>query len=170
MNKILRNILRFVVIILLQVLVFDNINLWGYLTPYVYLFLLLSLRIDINKTLLLFIGFFTGLTVDIFQNTLGIQAAAATLLVFARPYVINLYFNKTDFSPSDEPDINKLKFSGYVKYIFTLLFLHHFLLFFLEAFSFSHILDIVKDAFYNTVLTGITILITEMLLVKRQRG
>ncbi len=169
MNRAVKNILRFVILVLLQVLVFNNISLWGYITPYPFLFFLLLLRVDINKITLLFIGFFTGLTIDIFQNTLGMQAAAVTAMVFARPFVLRFYFKTVEFQPKEEPNINRLKFGGFLKYTFTLVFIHSFVLFLLETFSLKGLPVILEKSFFSAMVTTAVIMIIEMLLVKKER-
>lgn len=168
-SQIVKNSIRFVLLILLQVLVFSNMNLWGYLTLYPYLLFLLLLRVDINKTSLLLLGFITGLTIDFFQNTLGIQAAAATLLVFARPGVIHFYFKTVEFSPNEEPGISKLGFTGFLKYAITLIFIHHFLLFFLEGFTLSTIVATIQKIAANTLATTTLIMIIEILFSRKKK-
>jgi hypothetical protein len=158
-----------VLLILAQVLVFNSMYLWGYVTLYPYLLFLLLLRFDINKTNLLLIGFFTGLTVDFFQNTLGMQAATATLLVFARPAVLRFYFKTLEFAPREELGISKLGFSGFLKYTFTLVLFHHFLLFFLEAFTVSGFLETIQKVLVNAVVTTVVIMIIEMLFSKKKK-
>ncbi len=169
-SQTVKNIIRFVLLISLQVLVLNNMSLMGYVTLYPYLLFLLLLRVDINKTNLLLLGFFTGLTVDFFQNTLGMQAAAATLLVFARPAVLNFYFKTMEFSPREEPGLSKLGFVNFVKYAFTLVFIHHFFLFFLESLSFSDFLSTLMKVIINAMATTAVILIFEMLFTKRKKG
>ncbi len=169
-SRLVKNSIRFILLVLLQVLLFSNMHLWGYVTLYPYLLFLLLLRYDINKTNLLLIGFFTGLTIDFFQNTLGMQAAASTLLVFARPAVLNFYFKKMEFAPREEPGISKLGFTGFLKYATTLVFIHNLLLFFLEAFSFHNFFATLERILINTVSTVILIMILEMLLSKKKKG
>jgi len=168
-SKVVKNSIRFVLLILFQVLVFSNMNLWGYLTFYPYLLFLLLLPVDINKTNLLLLGFITGFTIDFFQNTLGMQAAAATLLVFARPIVINFYFKTVEFSPNEEPGISKLGFTGFLKYAITLIFIHHFLLFFLEGLSLSTIFTSLQKIVANTLATTTLIMIIEMLFSRKKK-
>jgi len=61
--------LRFALLVLLQVLVLNNINLGGYIHPYIYILFILLLPVSMNKNLVLFIAFFTGLTVDYFGRS-----------------------------------------------------------------------------------------------------
>ena len=169
-SRLIKNIIRLVLLILVQVLILDNMHLWGYITFYPYLLFLLLLRADINKTNLLLIGFFTGLTIDFFQNTMGMQAAASTLLVFARPTVLNFYFKKMEFAPREEPGISKLGFVGFLKYATTLIFFHHFLLFFLEAFTLSGFFATLQKVLINTIATTTIIIIIETLFSRRKKG
>jgi len=169
-SRLIKNIIRFVLLIAVQVLIFNNMHLWGYITLYPYLLFLLLLRFDINKTNLLLIGFFTGLTVDFFQNTMGMQAAASTLLVFVRPAIIKFYFKTVEFAPREEPGISKLGFTGFLKYAFTLVFVHNLLLFVTEAFTFSGIVNTIEQALINSMATTAVIMIVEMLFSKKKKG
>jgi len=165
-----KNSIRFVLLVLLQVLLFSNMHLWGYVTLYPYLLFLLLLRVDINKTSLLFLGFFTGLVIDFFQSTMGMQAAASTLLVFARPAVLNFYFKKVEFAPREEPGISKLGFTGFLKYAFTLVFIHNVFLFFLEVFLLADFFATIERALLNSVVTLVLIMILEMLFSRKKKG
>ena len=168
-SSLVKNSIRFVLLVLLQVLLFSNMHLWGYVTLYPYLLFLLLLRVDINKTNLLLLGFFTGLVIDLFQNTMGMQAAASTLLVFARPAVLNFYFKKVEFTPREEPGISRLGFTGFFKYAFTLALIHNLFLFFLEAFSFTGFFFIIERALLNSMATVVLILILEMLFSRKKK-
>ncbi len=169
-SRVVKNSIRFVLLVLLQVLFFSNMHLWGYVTLYPYLLFLLLLRVDINKTNLLLLGFFTGLVIDFFQNTMGMQSAASTLMVFARPAVLNFYFKKVEFAPREEPGISKLGFIGFLKYAFTLVFIHNVFLFFLEVFSLTNFFATLERALLNSVVTLVLIMILEMLFSRKKKG
>ena len=81
----LRYILIFILLLLIQLLVLNNINLGGYINPYVYLLFILLLPYGTPRWVLLLVGFFTGLVVDYFSNTLGLHASATLILAFFGP-------------------------------------------------------------------------------------
>jgi rod shape-determining protein MreD len=139
------------------------------MTPYLFLYIVLKVRVDIGHTTLLFIGFFTGLILDIFQNTLGMQAAATTALAFVRPYTLNLFFKTSDFQPKERPSLNRFKFGGFLKYVVVAVFVHHTVLFFLEAFTFHHFFQTLEKAFFNTLFTSSGIFVIEMLTQKKEK-
>jgi rod shape-determining protein MreD len=81
-NSIIRYFIIFIILILLQVLLFNNIQFSGYINPYVYIMLILLLPVEIPAWSLLLISFFTGLTVDFFTGTPGMHASATLLSGF----------------------------------------------------------------------------------------
>ena len=83
-------LIRFVVLVLIQVLILNNLLLPGVFNPYIYPLFLLLLPIRMPIWLLLLVGFVAGLTIDLFSNTMGMHAAASVLLCFMRPQVLKL--------------------------------------------------------------------------------
>ena len=137
-NAPIKNILRFVIVVLIQVLVFNNMNLSGYIHPYIYILFLLLLPIYTNRSVLLLLAFFTGLTIDYFAGTMGLNAAASVFLGYVRPGTIRLFFGKQDFGNNEEPGLQSFGAIGFLKYTVILVFLHQFLLYYLEVLSFDN--------------------------------
>ena len=136
MNKTALQIIRFVVLVLLQVLVVNHIRLGGYVHPYIYLIFIMLLPINIPNWQLLLLGFGLGLSVDLFTGTPGLHAGATTLMAFCRPRIIKLISGTLKFENIYEPNLNQLDGMWFFRYVFCMVFVHHFALFFLESFSF----------------------------------
>lgn len=136
MNKTVLQIIRFVVLVLFQVLVINHIRLGGYVHPYIYLTFILLLPFSMPKWQLLVLGFVLGLTIDLFTGTPGLHAGATTLMAFSRPGVIKLVSGSLKFDNIQEPNLGQLDGMWFLRYVFCLVFIHHFALFFLESFSF----------------------------------
>jgi rod shape-determining protein MreD len=170
MNSVLfKNIIRFLLLVLIQVFVFNNMNLSGYLNPYIYILFILLLPVDISKSLLLVLAFLLGLTIDYFGNTLGLHAAATLLMAFARPAVLNLFFSNIEFTPGEEPGLSRLKFSGFFRYTFTMVFIHHSTLFLLEVLSFNNFLYLLYRIMLSSLLTMLLIFISMLLFSKKKK-
>ena len=93
MNSLTFNsIIRFVVLILAQALLFNNINFMGYVNPYPYILFILLFPINNNRTLFVFLSFMLGLFVDIFSNSGGVHAAACVTIAYIRPAVLKFAF------------------------------------------------------------------------------
>ena len=143
--------IRFVILVIFQVTLFNHINFLGYLNPYVYLIFILFFPIKNNRLVFISVCFLLGLTVDMFSDTGGINAAASVFIAYTRPLFLkfafgtmyehsNLKFDNTDFG-------NKFI------YISILVLIHHFILFSLEIFDFSRILIILKKTLFSGVFT-----------------
>jgi rod shape-determining protein MreD len=136
-QRILRYLFLFLLLLLAQVLVFNNIRFGGYINPYVYLLFVLLLPIDVSGWTLLFSAFFVGLTMDVFQDSLGMHTAATVFMAFCRPAVIRLISVKSDFEPGTVPGIAGQGLAWVATYTLLLVLLHHLPLFFLEIFRFT---------------------------------
>ena len=136
MNKTALQIIRFVVLVLLQVLVINHIRLGGYVHPYIYLIFIMLLPFNTPKWQLLVLGFVLGLTVDLFTGTPGLHAVATTLMAFCRPSIIKLVTGNQKFENITEPNLGQLGGIWFLRYVLCMVLIHHFALFLLESFSF----------------------------------
>ena len=143
-NRILRYALIFVLLLLLQLLLFNNIQFSGYVNPYVYILFILLLPVEIPAWLLLIISFFTGLIIDLLTGTPGMHTAATVLAGFARPYVLRLFAPREGYETGAEPSMFVYGFKWFLLYTVFIVLIHHTLLFYLEVFRLSD--------FFNTFL------------------
>ena len=168
MNKlILINAFRFVALVLLQVLVLNKINLFGYLNPMVYIVWVFLFPIRKNKTVFLILSFLLGLTIDFFSNSGGINAAATLLIAYIRLPLLSKILNKTDFDYQSF-NIRSISFGKSFAFIIILTFVHHLILFGLEYFSFSNFGTILSKTVLSTLFTTATIFIVIILFTKKE--
>jgi rod shape-determining protein MreD len=104
-NTIIRFGLIFISLVLLQVLLFNNIQFSGYINPYVYIMFILLLPIEIPSWLLLILSFSIGMIIDFFSGSPGIHTSATVLSGFVRPYVISVVSPKDGYESGSEPSI-----------------------------------------------------------------
>lgn len=140
------------VLVLVQALILNHLHLFGYATPFLYVYLMLKLPSSVSRNGMLLWGFFLGLSVDLFSNTPGMHAAATTLLAFVLPYITQLYLPKGDVEVF-VPGIYTVSPSFFMKYAFTAILFHLTVLFLIEAFSFWDIQTLVFSIAGSTVLT-----------------
>lgn len=162
-NRLILNTLRFIGLLLLQVLVIDNIRLGYYIHPYVYVLYVFMLPFNIPNWQLLFAGFTMGLAVDLFNGTPGLNAAATVFMAFVRPFVINAITRRKDINENDEPSMTNMGANRFFVYSLILLLVHNIVLFTLEAFS----LKLIGIVFLQTLLSvlGSLVLIFIILLL-----
>ncbi len=66
-----KSFLQFILLILLQAFLLNNVNLFGFLNPYIYLLFFITYRFDNNPTLLILIGFVMGFLLDLLSQGAG---------------------------------------------------------------------------------------------------
>ena len=134
-NTLIRNIIRLVLLIIMQVMVFDNIRFGNYIHPYVYVLFIMLLPFETPKWSLLLNGFLIGIIIDIFSGTPGLNAAATVFMAFVRPFIIGITTRKSDIEDKNAPTITEMGLQWFLVYGLLLLLLHNLVLFWLEAFS-----------------------------------
>lgn len=165
-KEILINCVRFVVLVFLQVFLLNNINLAGYINPYVYILFILLYPSNGNQLLLIFLSFLLGLSVDIFEDSGGVHAAACVFVAYIRPIIL-----KYAFGISYEYNIVKLEKSPAgerLVYVASIIFFHHLIMFALEIFSFEHIMLLLKSTLFSGLFTLILILGSLILFSKKE--
>ena len=153
----LQNILRFIILVLVQVLVLNNIQFLGFINPYIYILFILSLPVRMPRWTALLLAFALGLTIDIFSNTPGMHAFATVMVAFFRNSIINLFIT-IDEGNNPTPSYYTFSVGTYVKYVVFMVLIHHVTLFFLEAFSFSHFWLLLAKIILSSAVTILLIL------------
>lgn len=135
-NSVLRYVVIFTLLILLQVLLFNNIQFCGYVNPYVYLMFILLLPFEIPPWLLLLLSFATGMLIDLFSGSPGMHSSATLLAGFVRPYVLRIISPRDGYEASLNPSMLVYGFKWFFFYTLIMVLVHHTALFYLEVFSF----------------------------------
>lgn len=167
MNNSVLNSIRFIVFLSLQVLIFNNINLFGYLNPYPYVLFILLYPVNSNKSVLLLGSFALGILLDMFCNSGGIHTTAALVLAFIRPTLF-----KFSFGLSYEYQTVKIadKISPErITLLLLAIFIHHFVLFYLEYFRISLFFTILTRTLLSTLFTFIICLLIIYLIKPNKR-
>ncbi len=145
MNSIvLVNIMRFIGLVLLQVIVlqglsFDNNTFWGYFHIIIYPLFILLLPHDIPNWALLLLGFLIGISVDIFYGSIGVHAAAAVLTSAIRPFILKILEPKGGYVPGQSPTRYRLGTAMYLRYTSILFGVHILWYFSMELFTIAYL-------------------------------
>ena len=164
-SAILINILRFISLVLLQVLLLNHINFLGYVNPYLYILFIIVFPLDGNRSLLIFLSFLLGLSIDLFGDSGGIHAGASVVVAYMRSLML-----KFSFGVSYEYNmikINKAPFIELMTYISLMVLVHHLVLFTLEIFSLSHILLLLKSTLFSGIFSVVLIFCTLLLFSRK---
>lgn len=146
-------------IILLQVFVFNHINLWGYAAPLLGFMVLLYTPLNAGRISTMFLGFFTGLLIDAFSNTPGVSAGAITATAFIQYPLLHAMAPK-DAVEDAIPDMKLLGKYKYVSYMAILMAVHHLIYFLFEAFTFNNSMDLMLrflSSYAISILLGVSL-------------
>jgi len=168
MNKFLvSNIARFVILVLIQVLILNNINFLGFINPYLYVLFILLLPLNLTHYKVIFFSFLMGLTIDLFEDSGGINAAASVLIGFLRPSFLRFSFGIS--YEHQTVKFHQTPFAQRFTYISLLVVIHHSVLFSLEIFNLSYIILILKKTLFSSIFTILLILIVSGIFQQNKR-
>jgi hypothetical protein len=157
----------FIVLILAQLLVFNNIEFSGFINPYVYILFIILLPFTIPKVVLLLGAFLIGLVMDLFMGTPGVHSSATVLMAFSRPFVMSLFSPREGYQTGTYPRLTQFGLEWFVKYTVMLVLIHHFALFYLEIFTFNHFFSTFFRVILSSLLTSMIIIFSQFFIFRR---
>ena len=143
---------RYLLVMLLQVLLFDQLQLWGACHPYIYVLCLLMMPITLPHNVDMLIGAFAGFIMDIFCNSLGVHMAACILLMYIRPYLIGFIVNDKD-RLNEQISLHAIGMEALLKYTVIMVLIHHLTVFSLAAWSWSHMGFVLLETIVSSTIT-----------------
>lgn len=167
LNSILKNIARFILLVLIQVLIVKNFELGRFINPFVYVLFILMLPFDTPKWLLLVSAFFLGVSIDMFYDTAGMHAAATVFMAYARPGVLSIFLPRGGYENGTQPTIEYLGLPWFLSYAGVLIFLHHLALFYIEVFRTSEFLSTLTRVIISSVFTLLLVVISQYLFHRK---
>lgn len=159
-------VIMFIVLVLVQVLILNNIQFSGLINPYVYILFILLLPFNTPGYMLLLLSFLVGISVDIFTNTAGINAGASVLLGFARPALARLITSREIIEKGGMPGLKQIGFASFLKYVTIAVVIHHFFLFYAESFSFVDFFETFLRTILSSVFSIVIILGSQFIIFK----
>ncbi|MFO8235520.1 MAG: rod shape-determining protein MreD [Bacteroidales bacterium] len=165
-NYFPKYIISFILLVALQVLVLNNIQLSGYLNPYVYILFILTLPNEIPGWALLVLAFVLGMTIDLFSHTLGMHSSATVFMAFLRPMVLRILEPRSGYDLDSRPSIGNYGLNWFFNYAGLLVLAHHIFLFYIEVFKVSSFFQTLSRALLSAIFSLFLILLIKI-FVKR---
>ena len=143
---------RYIVVMILQVLLFDQLQLLGVCHPYIYILCLLMMPITLPHSADMFVGAAAGLIMDVFCNSMGVHTAACILIMFVRPYLIGALVNDKD-RLNEQISLRALGMEALLRYVVIMVVIHHLTVFLLAAWSWAHIGFVLIETIVSSIIT-----------------
>ena len=157
----------FFLYVLFQALLLKNFILFDTAFCFLYVAFILLLPLEIGPLVLMLVAFVIGVSVDIFYDSLGINAAASVFIAFVRPYWLNIVTPRGGYEEIVIPNLKTMSFGWFFTYSLPMIFIHHLILFFLDAGGFDMFFFTLSKVFFSTILTFFVIVLTQYLFYKK---
>jgi rod shape-determining protein MreD len=169
MNRVLTyNLLRFFALLFVQVVLLKNITIYNLNIPLPYILFIFLLPFKTPNWLLFLLAFTMGLCVDIFSDTLGLNAIACTIIAFFRIFYLSVTVQHDPLETEITPNLSTMHFRWFFFYTLFLTLIHHFFLFFFEVFDVTELLNILVRVLVSTSFTLLLIFTTELLFYNKK--
>jgi rod shape-determining protein MreD len=157
----------FVVSVLLQVLIFNNILILRMITPFFYILFLILLPFNTPRALVLLLAFALGISIDVFTNTIGVHAFACVFIAFVRPGVLSVIAPHETLESVSAPRIENMGLQWFVGYAAFIIGVHHLVLFYMEAFTFKDFLFTFIRIIFSSILTLTLVVLSQFIIFRK---
>ena len=166
-STLLVNISRFILLLAFQIIIFNNMNFLGYISPYPYILFIILYPVNGNKTALVVASFLLGLVMDMFNNSGGAHATACLVLAYFRPSLFKFAFGLSYEYQTIK--LNDVLTPERFTFILLSVLIHHLTLFLLETFQLTYILDTLTRTLLSTAFSIIICIIIIYLIKPNKR-
>ncbi|MFI3267941.1 MAG: hypothetical protein R3Y51_04395 [Rikenellaceae bacterium] len=170
MVRFIEYLALYILIVFLQMILFDNIQITGYLNIIIYPLFLILLPFNTNRIILLFLGAVLGLTADIISCSFGVYSIVFIFLGFVRPFLLRL-FVKTDLEDSPAmPVSGVMGAASFLQYLFVIMFLTFVSVTFLERLTLDYLWVAMLKILVSTVVSSLIIYFLQLPLNKLNKN
>lgn len=167
MKDIVRYTLMLLIAVLAQVVIFNRLCLFGVAIPLVFIYFIIKLPVTLGAKWTMTLAFLAGLVVDIFSDTLGINALACTCAGALRMPVFHLYYPRDEDMMNPEPSIRSMGVGAYLKYVLTFTAVYCTLFVVIESFSFVPLGWLLLKIVSSTLFTFVLLVIADSIFSRR---
>jgi hypothetical protein len=169
LNEVIRNIIRFILLVGVQVLIINNIELGRFINPFLYVLFIIILPFETPKWLVLISAFLIGITMDMFSDTGGMHAAACVFMAYIRPGVLKLFSPRDGYEFGTQPTVQYLGIPWFLSYAGILIVSHHLILFYVEVFRFSEFFSTLFRVIISSFFTLFLVIVTQYLVYRKKQ-
>ena len=168
LNEIIRNIIRFILLVGVQVLIINNIELGRFINPFLYVLFIIILPFETPKWLVLLSAFIIGITIDMFTDTGGMHASACVFMGYIRPGILKLFSPRDGYEFGTQPTVQYLGIPWFLSYAGILILAHHLILFYVEIFRFSEFFSTFFRVIISSLFTLLLVIVTQYLFYRKK--
>ena len=142
-------------LLFLQVLLLDNLHWLGLVHPFIYIWAIILLPIELPRWLQMLIGAAIGMVMDLFTHAPGIHMAVCVMMSYLRPLLVSGVVQDIDRMKGAVTS-DTIGMGNWLRIVAILVAVHHAIVFMLEAFTFAHfgytLLQIILSGIFSYAL------------------
>ena len=169
-NLVWRNIGRFVLLMLLQLLVLNNVYMGGYVMPMLYVLFVLMLPTSTGRVPLLLMAFGSGLLVDVMSGVLGFNTLACTVVAMLRILFADRILTRGENVVIETPSIYSVTPQYFITYLLVSTAVFYLVLYTVELFSFRGLGGVFLATVCSTLVTSLLAVLYQIALLRRKEG
>ena len=169
MNLTLKNIVRFVLFFVLQVLVLNQIEIGTGAQIMIYPLFIFLLPVELNVIFLMAIGFALGICIDAMSNTYGLHASSLLAMAYLRPAIFRIFAPSDGYDALLETNLYTMGSKWFVKTFGILLLVHHFWFFMLEMFKLNEVLYVFQKTGLSALISFLISVFLQFLFLRKPK-
>ncbi len=164
-NRIIEYAVFFVTLVLLQLFLFNNLNLSVYVNPLVYVAFIVLLPMETPPVAMLLLGLLLGVNMDLVMGTAGINTIATLFTAYTRPVALRMVLAKDDIRDGGIPSPVRMGRGKFIRYAGIVVFLQCFVFFTFESLTWSYYYLTLLRIVLSTIVTTILVWFSQMLFL-----
>lgn len=170
MNKLVwRNIGRFALLMLIQLLVLNHVYLGGYVMPMLYVLFILMLPTNLKPIPMMLIAFGTGLLMDMMNNMLGFHSLACTVVALLRGLYADRILTRGEPVVIEKPCVYTVTPQYFISYLMLMLAVYYLVFYTIEVFSFRGFGGVLLATVCSTIVTTLLAVLYQLIFIKREK-
>ena len=169
MNKLVwRNIGRFVLLMLVQMLVLNHVYMGGYIVPMLYVLFVLMLPTSMGKVPMLLAAFGSGLLADVMAGPLGFNALGCTVVAMCRVMFADRILTRGDDTVVAVPSLHSVAPLYFVSYLLLMFGIFYLVFFTVEMFGFRGFGDVLLATLASTLASTALALVYQFIFTRKE--
>ncbi|AEA43874.1 rod shape-determining protein MreD [Fluviicola taffensis DSM 16823] len=169
MNSVVLNSIRFVLFVLFQVLILNNIEPGFGIYPMIYPLFIFMLPFQLGTVPLMLLSFIFGLVIDSFSNTFGLHASSAVIMAFFRPLIFKWLSPRDGYESVESVNVYSMGGRWFLYAYGTLLLIHNTWFFFIESFKLNEFLWVLLKIGLSVPTSFILSLLVQFIFVSNKK-
>lgn len=170
MHRVFEYAVLFVIVVLLQFFLFNNLNLGVYINPLIYVAFIVLLPMEMATIGTLLLGLLMGVTMDVTMGTSGINTIALLFTSFIRRSLLTITVGKDELRDGGMPSTGRLGRVKYFRYTVIFILLHCFVFFTFESLAWRFYHLTLLRIILSTAVTVLLVYVCQLMFtVKRSK-